>query len=171
MAGMFIRYFVEIPAPQADVERLLLESPAAAVAEPARRADAEGVRLMTEVGFGLPPLRLTRPVGVRFGEPIRYPSKTLLPMTWKPMSLEALTPELDADVEVAGLGPWRTQLSISARYTPPLGPLGRSLDRALLHRVAEATLRDFLDRVAARLQTMISGTGGTAPIDVGASSA
>ena len=59
-------------------------------------------------------------------------------------------PSLDADIEVGELGPERTQLSISARYTPPLGSLGRVLDRALLHRVAEATVKDFLDRVAER---------------------
>jgi hypothetical protein len=36
---------------------------------------------------------------------------------------------------------------MSARYVPPLGALGRAIDRTLLFRVAEATLKDFLDRV------------------------
>ena len=40
---------------------------------------------------------------------------------------------------------------MSARYVPPLGVMGRALDRAVLSRVAEATLKDFLDRVADRL--------------------
>jgi hypothetical protein len=35
-----------------------------------------------------------------------------------------------------------------------MGPLGRAVDRALLHRVAEATLKDFLDRVAAILSEL-----------------
>ena len=47
--------------------------------------------------------------------------------------------------------PGTTQLSISARYVPPLGALGSAIDRALLHRVAEATMKDFLDRVATAL--------------------
>jgi uncharacterized membrane protein len=54
---------------------------------------------------------------------------------------------------VAALGPSRTQVSISARYRPPGGAVGRALDRTLLHRVAEATLKDFLDRVGEALQT------------------
>jgi hypothetical protein len=33
-----------------------------------------------------------------------------------------------------------------------MGLLGRALDRALLHRVAEATAKDFLDRVGEALQ-------------------
>ena len=58
-----------------------------------------------------------------------------------------LFPALDADLEIASLGRHRTQLAMSARYVPPLGALGRSVDRAVLYRVAEATLKDFLDRV------------------------
>ena len=32
-----------------------------------------------------------------------------------------------------------------------MGAAGRALDRALLHRVAEATIKDFLDRVGERV--------------------
>jgi hypothetical protein len=59
---------------------------------------------------------------------------------------------MDADLEVAPLGDGLTQLAISARYEPPLGALGRAIDRAVLHRVAEATIKDFLDRVAERIR-------------------
>ena len=59
---------------------------------------------------------------------------------------------------VAALGKDLTQVGLSARYTPPFGLLGASLDRALLHRVAEATVRDFVERVAAGL-VALSRTG------------
>jgi hypothetical protein len=36
-------------------------------------------------------------------------------------------------------------------YRPPLGSLGQAVDRAILHRVADATVRTFLIRVAAQL--------------------
>jgi hypothetical protein len=36
---------------------------------------------------------------------------------------------------------------MSARYVPPLGALGRAIDRALLFRVAEATIKNFLDQI------------------------
>jgi hypothetical protein len=32
-------------------------------------------------------------------------------------------------------------------YQPPLGPVGRVLDRALFGRFAEASVKDFVDRV------------------------
>ena len=148
---MFIRYFVDIPRPKSEVEAELLEAPGRWSAEPARDAEANGERLLADVGFGPAGARIGKQVELEFGEPIRVPAKTVLPMAWRPAGLEVLFPRLDADIEVGELGPGRTQLSISARYTPPLGAVGRALDRALLHRVAEATVRDFLDRVATLL--------------------
>ncbi len=68
------------------------------------------------------------------------------------VGVAGLFPELDADLEVAPLGSHQTQLSMSARYVPPLGLVGRVIDRAVLHRVAEATLKDFLDQVAEALE-------------------
>ena len=63
-------------------------------------------------------------------------------------------------IEVGSLGEERTQLAISARYRPPLGVVGRAVDRVLLHRVAEATLKDFLDRLGAAIS--LSRSGATA---------
>jgi hypothetical protein len=40
-------------------------------------------------------------------------------------------------------------LRIAGSYRPPLGALGTALDAAILHRVARATVRAFLDRIAA----------------------
>lgn len=149
---MFIRYFVEIPAPIAEVEAELLGSPGRWLTGPALDAEARGNQLLAEVGFGPARARASKQVEVQFGTPLRFPSKTILPMSWKPAGLASLFPALDADIELGELGPERTQLSISARYTPPLGSLGRVLDRALLHRVAEATVKDFLDGAAASFE-------------------
>jgi hypothetical protein len=152
---MFIRYFVQIERPQADVEAELLHSPLSWVGGPARGAEAYGERLLTDVGFGSDRIRVNKRVQVDFGEPIRFPSKTVLPMRWEAEGLERLFPRLEADIEIAELGAGRTQLSISARYRPPLGAVGRALDRNLLHRVAEATVKDFLDRIAAALSAPV----------------
>jgi hypothetical protein len=35
--------------------------------------------------------------------------------------------------------------------------VGEALDRVLLHRVAEATIKDFLDRVGERIGAPVSG--------------
>ena len=82
-------------------------------------------------------------------------TKTVIPLRWTATDAPGLFPSLDADLEVAPHGAGSTQLSISARYRPPLGPLGEVIDRAVLHRVAEATVKDFLDRVADRVRASV----------------
>jgi hypothetical protein len=144
---MFVRYFVELPLPAAQVERALLASPAEWLSAMAGAAQERGDGLLTEVGVGPLDTRLRRRVTIKLGEPVRFPSMTSLPLIWEPAGLEGLLPRLDADIELGALGEDRTQLAVSARYRPPLGAVGRTADRVLLHRVAEATVKDFLDRL------------------------
>jgi hypothetical protein len=63
---------------------------------------------------------------------------------------------MEADIEVAALGRSRTQLSFNGRYSPPLSVVGQAVDRVLFHRVAEATTKDFVERMAARLSARLA---------------
>lgn len=157
---MFIRYYLDITIPFEEVEAALLAQPEAWIPGLARDAESHGERLLAEVGFSVDEThRVDRQVEIELGPPYRIPAKTLLPMTWKAAEHERMFPSLDADLEIASLGPNRTQLSVSARYQPPMGTLGRALDRALLHRVAEATVKDFVDRVGEALRTRALSRG------------
>jgi hypothetical protein len=62
-----------------------------------------------------------------------------------------LFPVLDADIRLVRAGERAAMLTMSGVYRPPLGALGQALDRAILHRVATATIRDFVAQVAARI--------------------
>jgi len=150
---MFVRYFVELPARFQDVEEALLAESHTWVPAAAGDAEEGGDRLLAEVGFGSDGHRIEKRVEVDLEAPIRLLSKTILPMRWRAEGAGRLFPSLDADIEVAALGSERTQLSISGRYRPPLGPAGRAMDRMLLHRVAEATIKDFLERIGAALRS------------------
>jgi hypothetical protein len=156
---MFIRYYIELPLPVAVVKRALVGSSAGWLSAMAGEAQARGDGLLGEVGVGPLGVRLRRQVTIQLGEPVRFPSMTSLPLTWEPVGLEGLLPQLDANLELGSLGEDRTQLAISARYRPPLGVVGRAVDRVLLHRVAEATLKDFLDRLGQAI-TNHATTGG-----------
>jgi hypothetical protein len=123
-------------------------------------AQERGDGLLTEVGVGPLGTRLRRRVKVELGAPVRFPSMTSLPLTWEPAGLEGLLPRLDADIELGALGEDRTQLAVSARYRPPLGAVGRTVDRVLLHRVAEATVKDFLDRLGHAISLSQTGPAG-----------
>jgi len=157
---MFVRYYVEMPLAAARVEEALVASPPGWLSDMAGEAQARGDELATAVGVGPLGPRLGRRVAIELGQPVRFPSMTSLPLAWEPVGLEGLLPRLDATIEVGSLGQGRTQLAVSARYRPPLGVVGRAVDRVLLHRVAEATLKDFLDRLGQAIT--LSQPGGTA---------
>jgi hypothetical protein len=146
--GVFVRSFLEIDHPYAEVRGALLHDVGSWLPGLADSAGASGEARMADVGFGRA-MRLDRTVTVELGTPIQDEGRTLVPIRWRPESREALFPALEGEIEAAPVGADRTQLSMTARYTPPFGLLGRVADRALLHRVAEATVKDFVDNVAA----------------------
>jgi hypothetical protein len=63
----------------------------------------------------------------------------------------ALFPVLDADLTLTDFGARGTLVALAGVYRPPLGLVGQALDRAVLHRVAVATIKAFLAEVAAQL--------------------
>ena len=73
-----------------------------------------------------------------------------------------LFPVLDADLTLAPAGAG-TMLTLAGAYRPPLGPLGQALDRAILGRVAGATIRNFLLEVAAQLDDHPVPNGAGSP--------
>jgi hypothetical protein len=148
LSGMFVRYYADLARPFADVEAPLLDDPERWLPAIFEAAEDRGSRLMADVGFSVGrDHRVDKQVEVHIGDPYRMSGKTTVPITWSASGAERLFPSLEGDLEIAAVGERRSQLSISARYKPPLGVLGRVVDRALMHRIAEATLKDFLDRV------------------------
>jgi len=86
-----------------------------------------------------------------------------LALRWEAIGTSGvLFPVLDADLRLTPEGEG-TVLTLAGAYRPPLGPVGQALDRALLHKVAEATVRTFLTRVAAQLDGHPVANGAGSP--------
>jgi hypothetical protein len=153
---MFLRYFIQLPLPAQQVEQALLAAPAEWLPHLADQAGTRGEELLAEVGIGIGPAGggLRKRVQVQLGPVARQPSRTTLAMTWVPTGAGALFPVLEAELEVGALGAGRTQLALNASYRPPLGTVGHATDRALLHRVAEATIKDFLDQTGQAIRRL-----------------
>jgi hypothetical protein len=75
-----------------------------------------------------------------------------------------LFPALDADIRLVPAADQTTLLVLAGVYRPPLGALGIALDRAALHRVAAATIRNFIGRLAVG----ITSPAGAPAADTGA---
>jgi hypothetical protein len=119
-------------------------------------ADDRGQHLLAEIGFPIDGHRLSKNVEIDVGEPVTSPSRTWIPLSWRATGASALFPVLDGDLELAPLGTQLTQLSLNGRYQPPLGLLGKTIDKALLYRVAEATIKDFVDRLARAIEATMT---------------
>lgn len=108
-------------------------------------AYAEEVTGLIRVG----PAGLSRLVRVQFRDLSERTKTAGFALRWEVTGPGGgLFPVLDADVRLIKAGPQSTWLTIAGVYRPPLGVLGEALDRAILHRVAIATIRGFLRRIA-----------------------
>ena len=145
-----------MPYPRAALEKALLSAPESLIPSIASFADDRGRHLLAEVGFPVDGHRLSKNVEIEVGTPVANGGKTWIPMTWRATGPSNLFPILDAELEFASLGTQLTQLSLSGRYQPPLGLVGRAVDKALLSRVAEATIKDFLDRLARAIEAAVT---------------
>jgi len=149
---MFLRYYCELAEAFERVEPRLLQAPERWLPGLATSANRRGELLLAAVGFELGRYRVGKEVAMSFGEPLAAAGRTVLPMTWRVTGPQALFPQFEGELEVAALGAHCTQLVISVNYRPPLGPVGLTVDRFVLHRVAEATIKDFLDRTGDALR-------------------
>lgn len=143
---MFIYYFTPIePGPFPQVERALLEvlDGLPRAADVAYRKGEE-LRSRLRLNGSL----VAKTVGLEVGAPIRGASQTTVPLTWEATGTPGLFPRMEADLLVSAMGEDVTHLALRGTYRPPLGQVGEVLDRALLHRVAELSVKTFVDRVA-----------------------
>ncbi len=145
---MFAKYYVELDEPIEEVERALLAQPPTTWL-PGLVTDGEARQeaLLADIGFDFGGRRLSRRGRVEVGAPTPLGAGIAIPLFWRATEREGLFPTVEAHLQVAPLGRTGTQLSVSASYRPPLAAVGELIDRALLHRVAEAVIKDFTERV------------------------
>jgi hypothetical protein len=109
----------------------------------------EGITGLLRVGPRIPALGLSRLVEVNFRDLIVRDGSAVLTLRWKAIGPGgALFPVLDADITLTPVDSRSTVLRLDGAYRPPLGSAGAGLNRVLLHRVATATIRSFIARVA-----------------------
>jgi len=72
-------------------------------------------------------------------------------LEWQAETSSSLFPSMKASLLAYPLGTNETQLDLRGHYEPPGGVLGSAADWLLGHRIAEASVKRFLDDIAARL--------------------
>lgn len=93
-------------------------------------------------------------VRVRFLDPVYHAEAITVGLRWEATGLTGgLFPVLDADINIVPAGEQKARLALAGAYRPPLGRFGAGLDRAILNRVATATIRALLRSIADALAT------------------
>jgi hypothetical protein len=110
-------------------------------------------RLVAELAVHAGKLRVARSVEVEVTPPTIYPGRCEICVAWKAAENAAFFPELAGVFELVAVGPAQSRLSFEASYDPPAGVLGQLADWALMHRVAEASVREFVQRTAESLRS------------------
>lgn len=87
---------------------------------------------------------------------IMSPEATLIQLEWEASKMPRLFPFMKAELAVYPLTSTETQLDLEGNYEPPMGLLGSALDAVVGHRIAEASVHQFIKDVAAYLRTELS---------------
>ncbi len=152
---VFLRSFVMVARPSAEVETEIVAGAGKWLPDMAKEANGDGETLLSELGFQVANRRIARRIEVEIGAARAGAGLTFMPIRWHAATDASLFPTLEGELEIAPVGSRRTQLGLSANYSPPLGLVGKIADRALFHRVAEMTIKDFLERIGKRLERTV----------------
>jgi hypothetical protein len=92
---------------------------------------------------------LSKLVRVCHLEPARRGATITVPLRWEATGAAGeLFPVLDADLVLARHGDGQTLMALTGSYRPPFGRAGAVLDKAIMHRLATATIRSLLERLS-----------------------
>ena len=150
---MLIEHEVEVNLPIGSLESVVLDrfADAESLGAPVYR---KGEQLRSKIGLDGP---IAKEVVLNLGHPKITSSGLAVPLTWRATGAGLIFPRLTGEIEISRRSVDKSRMRIRASYDPPFGWIGDVLDRLLLERIARITVADWLERVAASLE---SGLGG-----------
>jgi hypothetical protein len=127
-------------------------------------ARAEDLHAQLHARFG--PIDLTADIDIEIGpfdDTAQESGRPALriPLRWRAKRTPIAFPVMQAELAVYPLTPSETQLELAGSYEPPLGFVGRVIDGVVLHRIAEASVRQFIEDLRRHLDTALRAAANT----------
>jgi hypothetical protein len=149
---MYIEHSVHVDHPIKACSDALMEGPR-------KWFPRTGQKNVSKVGVHVAGVPIRKRVTVEIGDPVKTSTWAVVPLTWKATFPQKLFPEMTGKVELSPSDKEVTRLTVSGMYEPPLGGLGRQLDQAVMHNVAEATVKELAESIAQRLEDALRKEG------------
>lgn len=141
---MFVRYSTIAPVGLGEFERRL-DNVRGHLEVWAGVAYREGEDLRARVGPGG---HMAKSVSLELGAGEIHRRGVVYAVRWDANGGGVLFPKLTAELVLSQMGADMTSVTLDGTYDPPMGVVGRALDRAMLGKVAEATVRNWVDKIA-----------------------
>ena len=154
-SATFVYDFAYLEAKLADVDRAVDFN----IEQLIGAAVVAGDSLVTKVG---PKSLPKKTVEVQVGEVRRVRGSILIPICWAPLSAAYMFPKLEGELEFLESDPGNVRVSLRGSYRAPLGLIGERMDKMVMHRMAESTVRNFLGRVVDRFSKLDEDQAPTA---------
>lgn len=81
---------------------------------------------------------------------------TRLPLEWEAANKPGLFPLMKGELLLYPLTSTETQLDFSGLYEPPFGTVGKAMNAMVGHRIAEASVHQFINDVASYLRRALT---------------
>jgi hypothetical protein len=128
-----------------------------------RAADASG-RHLSRIAVNRGGTRLQQDIAVSLGHGTHQAGGVRWPVHWHPIGHTKMLPAFAGELVLRFVEEGGAVLRLSGTYRPPLGVVGAIVDATIGHRIAEASVEDFLRIVARRIeaeaQRRVSETAG-----------
>jgi hypothetical protein len=148
-SNVFVERSIHIDHPVEVVKAVLAAGPHAWFAQ----LDDSGE---TEVGPHVAGIGFRKKVAVEVGPLVSTGDWIEIPITWKATFIEKLFPVMTGKVELSPVDARTTKLTVCGMYEPPFGSLGKQVDDAFMHTVAEATVADLARSIASRIAAVLA---------------
>jgi hypothetical protein len=121
--------------------------------------DALGTRLVEapadwfprSIGVRVAGIPVRKRVMVEFGDAVKTSNWAAVRVNWKATFPQQLFPTMEGKVSLSPQGRETVKLTVSGVYRPPLGRLGEDINEAVMHPIAELTIKELAASIAKRL--------------------
>lgn len=141
----------------------LLEGPANWMPGMYESATGKITELEADTAFG----RLARYARMKIDAAQVDEDEVVVPITWSSLESEALFPTFEGRLRLYRVPGGTSRLELDGHYSPPGGVLGRAADAAAMYAVAQATVEDFVERIAGVLARNALGRSVAEQVDAG----